>query len=614
MNRTGYVIFHEKGKAGLKDADGHVVLPAVYDKILDYDDDGYIRVLKGDVYGTVDLEGQEVIPHSIGLTHLGVFHQHTARAMKDGRWGLVDEKGNAVGTFDYALMGAHRKWGYTVTTLDGQQGIVNEKGTFTPSVQSHKPAPAPKPFYPDSYDIPPSFYKGFAVCHKQGKYGILKADGTYLFPMVYTAINWNDFKKEDCWFAEDERACYLLYPDGTRKMYLKSQAERAPLGIGKIPDKEISNDITEEQLEWILTEPKDILVLYPKTVDTKSFYASLKEWTGYYFSPLQFYYRDTDAPIDVDKVYKKGSVIRCGAEMEVTQKLLRPVHKLRFMVASPGLLNVEEFPTRDRRELEALPYEECVIGRNLYFIVMDVYHYAGMVQVLLLQLPHKAITFAQEYHIKISPKSLTAIGPDDTPLVQYSRQDLQIKAAKLVHGHSLSGKWVKKMWQPIGLDENLKPMSTKAEELIFGEESTRDEQMWVWRANDECGYWNKTSCQKIATNTIKLKYGDVNHFKDDIVFDVADKKSVEEDMKKAEDNDWKTIVFNCRNTYCGKAKKTSNVKNVITVVMKHLLTEQYNGNVVFCCETKDDAEIYRKELEYRIRKDELAELSPNNKP
>jgi hypothetical protein len=241
---------------------------------------------------------------------------------------------------------------------------------------------------------------------------------------------------------------------------------------------------------------------------------------------------------------------------------------------------------------------------------MDVYHYAGMVQVLLLQLPYKAIAFAQEYHIKISPKSLSAIGPDDTPLVQYARHDLQIKAAKPVHGHSLSSKWVKKMWQPIGLDENLKPVSTKAEELIFGEDSTRNEQMWVWRANDECGYWNKTSCQKIATNTIKLKYGDVNHFKDDIVFDVADKKSVEEDMKKAEENDWKTLVFNCRNTHCSKAKKTSNVKNVVTVVMKHLLTEQYTGDVIFCCETKDDAEIYRKELENRERKNELAELSP----
>lgn len=82
MNRTGYVIFHEKGKTWLKGTDGSIVLPAVYDKILDYDDDGYIRVLMGDIYGTVDLEGQEVIPHSLGLTHLGVFHQHTARAMK----------------------------------------------------------------------------------------------------------------------------------------------------------------------------------------------------------------------------------------------------------------------------------------------------------------------------------------------------------------------------------------------------------------------------------------------------------------------------------------------------------------------------------------------------
>ena len=39
--------------------------------------------------------------------------------------------------------------------------------------------------------------------------------------------------------------------------------------------------------------------------------------------------------------------------------------------------------------------------------------------------------------------------------------------------------------------------------------------------------------------------------------------------------------------------------------MKHLLTGQYTGNVVFCCETKDDAEVYRKELEDRKLKGEL---------
>ena len=78
-------------------------------------------------------------------------------------------------------------------------------------------------------------------------------------------------------------------------------------------------------------------------------------------------------------------------------------------------------------------------------------------------------------------------------------------------------------------------------------------------------------------------------------------------MKKAEENEWKTIVFNCGNMHCGKAKKNTNAKNVIAVVMKHLLTGQYTGDVVFCCETKDNAEVYRKELEDRKLKGELAE-------
>ena len=88
MNRTGYtIVYNESGKAGLKDEDGKLIVACQYDQILDYDDDGYIRVLKGNIYGTLDLECQEVIPHSIGLTHLGVFYQGTARAEKNGQWG-----------------------------------------------------------------------------------------------------------------------------------------------------------------------------------------------------------------------------------------------------------------------------------------------------------------------------------------------------------------------------------------------------------------------------------------------------------------------------------------------------------------------------------------------
>lgn len=608
MNKTGYVIFHENGKAGLKNAQGHVVLSAEYDKILDYDDDGYIRVLKENIYGTVDLDGKEVILHSLGLTHLGVFHQHTARAMKNGRWGLVDEKGCPVGTFNYALMGAHRKWGYSVTTLDGQQGVVDEKGNFTPS-QTKAPAhtTTSKPLYSNEYDYPPSFYKGFAVCHKQGKYGILKHDGAYLFPMVYATINWNDFKKEDCWFAEDDRACYLLYPDGSKKIYLKSQAERAPLGIGKIPDKEIDKNITEEQLEWVLAEPKDILALHPKIPVADKFFDSLREWTGRTFNPLNFYYRDTDAPIDVDKIYKKGKIIRCGSEMEVTQKLLRPVHKLRFIVASPRLFKTDDYPTRNRKELEESPFEEYVIGRNLFFIVMDVFHYADMTQVLLLQLPHDAVVYAQKQHIKMKPQSLEAVGPDDEPLVSFARHDLQIKAAEPVHGFSLSDKWVKKMWQPIGLDKNLAPVSIRPDKTPWDIDSDNLEKKFICFANDENGYWSKAGCQEVAKNTIKVKLGDVNHFQKNIVVDIDKKSDVKASMKVAEEDNWDTVVFNCKNNSSLSDKKVTEAKNVVDVVMSHLLTQQYKGDVVFCCESKKCAEVYCNELEEGKRNGELSE-------
>lgn len=72
MNKSGYgIVYDESGKAGLKDKNGRLVVDCQYDKILDYDDDGYIRVLKDNIYGTLDLNCQEVIAHSVGLTHLG---------------------------------------------------------------------------------------------------------------------------------------------------------------------------------------------------------------------------------------------------------------------------------------------------------------------------------------------------------------------------------------------------------------------------------------------------------------------------------------------------------------------------------------------------------------
>ena len=72
MNKSGFIIVtNDSFLYGLQDKDGNVIVPCQYDRILDFDDDGYIRLLKGKIYGTINLEGKEVIPHSLGITHLG---------------------------------------------------------------------------------------------------------------------------------------------------------------------------------------------------------------------------------------------------------------------------------------------------------------------------------------------------------------------------------------------------------------------------------------------------------------------------------------------------------------------------------------------------------------
>lgn len=509
MNRTGYVIFHEKGKAGLKDAQGNVVLAPEYDKILDYDDDGYIRVLKGHVYGTVDFEGREVIPHSLGLTHLGVFHQHTARAMKDGRWGIVDERGREVAPFCYALMEPHRRWGYTVTTIDGQRGVVDEKGNFTPSQE-----------------------KGSEPKTSDGK-----------------------------------------------------------------QDKKLSKD----DVEGLHAMPKDVWTVRPKIPNAKSFFYSLRRWTGDFFNHLQFYYRDTDAPIDVDKVYKKGNMIRCGAEMEVTPKLMRPVHKLRLMIAAPELFNVGEYARRLGRNAAPLPLEEYVIGRNLFFIVLDVFHYAGMVQVLFLQLPHNAIVFAKTHFIKITPAALKAKGPDDEPLIEYARHDLQEKAAEPVHGYSLSEKWEKKMTQPIGVDQDLRPVELETEKVPIPENKENSVEQWLhYRANVESYFWSKSLCVEEAESTIKVKWGDASLLKADVIIDATNKANVRAGCAQARKNKWESIVFSCKKNRHKTAFKTKVAQFAVEEVMRHFLCQQRAGSVTFCCETEEDAVIYRNVLKENL--------------
>lgn len=539
MNKSGYVIvYDESGKAGLKDKEERLVVACQYDNILDYDDDGYIRVLKDNIYGTLDLNCREVIAHSVGLTHLGVFYQGTARAEKNGQWGLVDEKGEEVTGFCYQEIKVHRKWGYAAVRNDGTTGTLSDEGVFTPGklktpknkyqsvrVFHNDIAPAytwdnkwifvdrnlnrineyeyygmdpvlrhgiysinwgyasygaaffdGRPIINEKYDYPLHFEDGLSVTQKkrldrdgnevkfhngQPQYdiGILKQTGEYLFPPVYYSIHWNDYKSKDCWFAEDEAAAYLLYADGSHRVYDKQWVDRSGL-LPFIPKKHKDKYMSESELQ-AKYKPKVVYSFPVYRFDTERVAAALRKWTGGWFDPLQFFYRDTDAPIQVKKHYKRGTIIRCGHDLEATPLLKRPVHKFRFFIATRRLVEVEKLRDAYRGVSVDLPFDKYIIHRNCYFLVYDVSTYAGVTQIVLLQLPHGFFKLTQ--HEELSLKKLKALSPDGENLKSFARIDLQEKMAEPVHGYSLSEEWKEKMAQPIGLDESLHPVSLERE-------------------------------------------------------------------------------------------------------------------------------------------------------
>lgn len=192
---------------------------------------------------------------------------------------------------------------------------------------------------------------------------------------------------------------------------------------------------------------------------TESVTAFLRKWTGGWFDPLQFFYRDTDAPIQVKKQYKRGTIIRCGHDLEATPLLKRPVHKFRFFIATKRLVEVEKLGDANSGVPIDLPFNKYTIHRNCYFLVYDVSTYVGVTQIVLLQLPHGFFKLVQQEGLNL--KKLKAFSPDGEDLKSFARIDLQEKMAEPVHGYSLSEEWKEKMAQPIGLDESLDPVSLK---------------------------------------------------------------------------------------------------------------------------------------------------------
>ncbi len=183
------------------------------------------------------------------------------------------------------------------------------------------------------------------------------------------------------------------------------------------------------------------------SINTPDFFEKFINWT---LPGLQFYYRDTNAPINVEKVYSIGKTLRAGFFVDVTTKLLKPIHRTRFLIASAHAAHLYEM---DGKNNGGDKWNLCTFHPNSYFKVMDIYRKGKVTQILLLHIPEAAARFMTNDTIEL-PGSMF---PNGKSLVETARESLDVKMEMDVHPRSWNEVLCNRMRQPIGLDVNSEP-------------------------------------------------------------------------------------------------------------------------------------------------------------
>ncbi len=269
-----------------------------------------------------------------------------ARAYKDTKWALFDREGNRVGEW-YSYI---EEWGEGYYKIE--QGI--KKNIMRPDGSV-----VMKTWHNDVFKVLHGFFL-FSNTIRKSKtnpktrytYGLANVNGDVIFPMIFDRANWTE-TGEDI-YAEIDGKPYILTLDGS--VYDPARAHL----------------------------PKQV------SIDYKDFFEKFANWT---LPGLQFFYRDTDAPVIVETTYHVGDILRAGFFVDVTTKLQKPVHKTRFLIASAHAAMLCEIDEMVKQNPNVKKWNLCTLHFNSYFKVMDVYERDGVTQVFLLHIPAAAAFF-----------------------------------------------------------------------------------------------------------------------------------------------------------------------------------------------------------------------------
>ena len=338
-----------------------------------------------------------------------------ARVYEDAQWFLLDKNGNQVGE-RYSYI---EEWGEGF--YKAEQGI--KKNILRPDGSI-----VLKNWHNDVFKVQKGFFL-FSNTIRKSKtnpktrytYGVAHVNGDVIFPMIFDRAHW--MEKGDAIYAEIGTQPYIITLDGS--IYDPAR--------GHLPKK--------------------------VSIDYKDFFEKFANWT---LPGLQFFYRDTDAPVIVDTTYHVGDVLRAGFFVDVTTKLQKPAHKTRFLIASAHAAMMCEIPELCQENPNVKNWNLCTLHFNSYFKVMDVYEKEGVKQVFLLHIPGAAAFFLG--HDETAMNFVNEATGQETTLIQMARKSLDEKMKMEVHPRSLDKDFVERMHHPIGLDEEYYPVNPNAQE------------------------------------------------------------------------------------------------------------------------------------------------------
>lgn len=339
-----------------------------------------------------------------------------ARVSKDTQWTLYDRAGNQVGGWHSYIEESSE--GYYRVEQGAKKNLMRPDGTVVL-----------KNWHDNVFEVKKGFFL-FSKTIRKSKtnpqtryvYGMAHVSGIVIFPPIFERAR--AIEEIGGVYAEIEGKPYVLSYEGTAFDPAR----------GHLPKK--------------------------VDIDSKDFFEKFCNWT---MPGLQFFYRDTDAPIDVNATYHVGEVVRAGFFIDVTTKLYKPVHKTRFIIGSAHTAMLYEIEELCQRNPHIKDWNLCTLHFNSYFKVMDVYEKDGVTQVFLLHIPPSAAFFLRtnetnfQFNDEETGKSIT--------LVEKARQSLDEKLQMDVHPRSLDLDFCERMYHPVGLDNefNLVPTETVVE-------------------------------------------------------------------------------------------------------------------------------------------------------